>query len=134
MLLGIDTKLDAVTSNTENSIVFYQNGVILQPSGQAGDRIDYNVLEFEEGKTYHVHMTGILASINDVDFYISAGPQRYTSMTMFNLNGPGQENVNLDFVCNWLSITLINREAAEKNAVAIFTINYQNSTNVANMP
>jgi len=55
-------------------------------------------------------------------------------MIMYYLEGPDQENVNLDFVCNWLTITLINREAVAKNAVAIFTIHYQNSTNVVDMP
>jgi len=72
ILLGMQTKVDVAATSAENSIVFYQNGVVLQPSGEQGDRIDYNVLEFEEGKTYHVHMTGLLASINQVDFYISA--------------------------------------------------------------
>ncbi len=130
-LLGIET---TVADSVENSIVFYQNGVVLQPSGEEGSRIDYRVLEYEEGKTYHVHMTGLIGSINNVGFYISAGPERYISMTMYHLEGPGQENVNLDFVCNWLTITLINREAVAKNAIAIFTIHYQNSTNVVNMP
>ena len=134
MLLGIDAKLDTITSNTENAILFYQNGVVLQPSGETGDRIDYNVLEYEEGKAYHVHMTGIIGSIYAVGFYVSAGPARYTAITMYHLEGPAQENVNLDFVCTWLSITLINRAAAESNAVAILTIQYQNCTNVVSMP
>jgi len=128
-LLGIDTKLATVAST--NSINFYQNGVDLPPSP---GRMDYVVLDYEEGKTYHVHMTGVLASLDAVGFYISAANSRYTAMTMYHMEGPGQENVNLDFVCSRLSIVAINREVEESSFIAIFTIEYEVCTNVVSMP
>jgi hypothetical protein len=134
LLIGIDAKIDNIQPATRNSILFYENGVVLQPSGTTGDRLEYDILEFEEGKTYHVRLTGTLASINNVDFYLFAGIAQYTSNTMYYLDGPKQEQINLDFVCTSLGLTLINREAEAKNAVAILTIEYEECTNVANMP
>ena len=129
ILTGINTKLDTVAST--NSINFYQNGVDLAPSP---GRMEYVVLDFEEGKTYHVHMTGVLASLDEVGFYISAGNSQYTGMTMYHKEGPSEENLNLDFVCNRLSIVAINREVEESSFIAIFTIEYEVCTNVVDMP
>ncbi len=129
ILTGINTKLDTVSST--KSINFYQNGVDLAPNP---GRKEYVVLDFEEGKTYHVHMTGVLASQDEVGFYISSSNSRYTAMTMYHKEGPSEENVNLDFVCNRLSIVAINREFEKSSFIAIFTIEYEVCTNVVNMP
>ncbi len=129
-LLGIDTKLDTITSNPEKAIKFYENGVVLQPSG----RLDYDLLEYEEGKTYHVTLTGQFGSVYDVDFYIFAGWAQYAANTILYLDDPDLETVNLDFVCTSLDLTIINREATQSNAIAIFDVQYETCTNVVNMP
>jgi hypothetical protein len=131
----INGKLDTVTCNTENAIIFYQNPAYLQPSGTSGDRIDYDVLEYEEGKTYHVHVTGIINTLDDVGIYLFASPSQYTSNTAYYQRGESESNfVNLDLVCTSFGITLVNYETEDSGAVVILTIQYQNSTSVVHMP